>query len=141
MTELASLGATSVHHVGLAVHDLDAALQHYVDVLGGRIELRRAVAAFGVDAACVELAATGALVELLAPLDDESGVAKFLARRGEGLHHVCYAVGDIEASLDACRARGLRLIDERPRTGLHGSPVAFVHPAGMHGVLTELVQP
>lgn len=140
------IGATSLHHVGIAVTDLDVALEHYLSVLGGTLELRRDVAEFGVEAACVELpasgpAAGGALIELLCPIDEASGIAKFLARRGEGMHHVCYAVADIQAALAACRARGIRLIDEQPRIGLHGSPVAFVHPAGMHGVLTELVQP
>ncbi len=80
-------------------------------------------------------------VELLAPLGPETPVGKFLASRGPGLHHVAYQVEDIEATLDACRRTGLKLIDEAPRTGIRGSRVAFMHPRSTGGVLTEIVQP
>jgi len=80
-------------------------------------------------------------VELLAPLGPETTVGKFLARNGAGLHHVAYRVADVQATLDAARAAGLRLIDATPRTGIRGSRVAFLHPAATGGVLTEIVQP
>jgi methylmalonyl-CoA/ethylmalonyl-CoA epimerase len=80
-------------------------------------------------------------VELLAPLGPETPVGRYLAKRGPGLHHVAYAVDDVDAALDALRAAGLRLIDERARTGIRGSRVAFVHPSATGGVLTEIVQP
>ena len=104
---------------------------------------------FGVDAACIEWAGAagapgglshGTLFELLAPLDDSSGVARFLEAKGPGIHHVAWAVEDVTAALDALTRAGARLIDETPRLGLHGTPVAFVHPKSMGGVLVELVQ-
>jgi methylmalonyl-CoA epimerase len=136
----AAIPARGVHHVGIVVADLDAGIDHYCNVLGATIELRRELPDQGVDAASLHVG--GGLVELIAPLDvaSDNGVARFLAKRGQGVHHVAYEVDDVAASLEALRAAGVALIDEQPRVGLHGVPVAFVHPRGMNGVLTELVQ-
>jgi methylmalonyl-CoA epimerase len=130
---------TTIDHVGLAVEDIDAALALYRDALGMPLVHRETVAEQGVDAALLDVG--DGHVELLQPLSAETAVGKFLSRRGPGLHHVAYRVDDVEATLAALAAAGLRLIDERPRTGIRGSRVAFVHPASTGGVLTEIVQP
>jgi methylmalonyl-CoA epimerase len=93
----------------------------------------------GVEAALLDVG--DGHIELLEPLDPQTTVGKFLARKGPGLHHVAYRVASVQEALDACRAAGLRLIDETPRTGIRGSRVAFLHPASTGGVLTEIVQP
>jgi methylmalonyl-CoA/ethylmalonyl-CoA epimerase len=128
-----------IDHVGVAVEDIDGALALYRDGLGMKLEHREVVAQQGVDAAL--LGVGEGHVELLAPLGPETPVGKYLAKRGPGLHHVAYAVEDIDSALDAVREAGLRLIDERPRVGIRQSRVAFLHPASLGGVLTELVQP
>ncbi len=128
-----------IDHVGLAVEDIEAALPFYRDILGMPLVHTETVADQGVDAALLDVG--DGHIELVAPLGPESGVAKFLARRGPGLHHVAYRVADIEATLAALAAAGVRLIDESPRVGIRGSRVAFVHPASTGGVLTEIVQP
>jgi methylmalonyl-CoA epimerase len=128
-----------IDHVGVAVEDIDAALALYRDVLGMPLVHRETVSEQGVDAALLDVG--DGHVELLRPLRPDTAVGKFLAKRGPGLHHVAYRVPDIDATLDQLRAAGLRLIDERPRTGIRGSRVAFIHPASTGGVLTEIVQP
>ncbi len=127
-----------IDHFGVAVEDLDAALTLYTGALKLGLEHRQVVASQGVEAALVGVG--DGHVELLSPLDSETPVGKFLNRRGPGLHHVAYAVDDIDAALDEARAAGLRLIDERPRLGIRDSRVAFLHPETLGGVLTELVQ-
>ncbi len=141
-------GVVGIHHVAIAVRDLDESLAFWTGMLGATLELRAAVPEFGVDAACLEWAGAagapglphGTLYELLAPLDDTSGVARFLDSNGPGIHHVAWAVTDVPDALAALARAGARLIDETPRLGLHGTPVAFVHPKSMGGVLVELVQ-
>jgi methylmalonyl-CoA/ethylmalonyl-CoA epimerase len=128
-----------IHHVGVAVGDLDRALATYVDVLGGTLEHREALADQGVEAAAVLVGADR--VELLAPTGDETPVGRFVATRGPGMHHIAYAVDDVGAALHDLAAAGLELIDEVPRRGLFGLEVAFVHPDAVHGVLTEVVSP
>ncbi len=128
-----------IDHVGVAVEDIDAALPLYRDVLRMPLVHRETVQEQGVDAALLDVG--DGHVELLQPLGPDTAVGKFLARRGAGLHHVAYRVQDIEATLAALKAAGLRLIDEQPRTGIRGSRVAFLHPASTGGVLTEIVQP
>lgn len=128
-----------IDHVGVAVQDMDAALALYRDSLGLALVHRETVEEQGVDAALLDVG--DGHVELLAPLGPETPVGRYLASRGPGLHHVAYAVEDIEAELGRLRDAGLRLIDESPRTGIRNSRVAFVHPAAVGGVLTELVQP
>ena len=100
---------------------------------------RETVAEQGVDAALLDVG--DAHIELLQPLGPDTAVGKFLAKRGPGLHHVAYRVGSVEDTLDGLTAAGVRLIDERPRTGIRGSQVAFIHPSSTGGVLTEIVQP
>ncbi|MBV8955216.1 MAG: methylmalonyl-CoA epimerase [Solirubrobacterales bacterium] len=128
-----------IDHVGVAVENIDAALSLYRDALGLELVHRETVAEQGVDAALLDIG--DGHVELLEPLGPETGVGRFLARKGPGLHHVAYRVQDVEAALGTLSAAGLRLIDERPRGGIRGSRVAFLHPASTGGVLTEIVQP
>ena len=131
------LGA--LDHVGVAVEDLDSALTLYEQALKMPLSHRETVTEQGVEAALLDVGDSH--VELLEPLSADTAVGKFLAKRGPGLHHVAYRVGDIERVLDELAGAGIRLIDERPRIGIRNSQVAFVHPASTGGVLTELVQP
>ena len=129
--------ARGIHHLGVAVHDLDEAVDTYARLFGGELEHRAQVDEQGVEAAAVLVGA--GRVELLAPLGDETPVGKFLAKRGPGMHHVAYEVDDVQAELDRLSAAGAELIDAEPREGLFGLQVAFVHPDAVHGVLTEVV--
>jgi methylmalonyl-CoA/ethylmalonyl-CoA epimerase len=128
-----------IDHVGVAVTDMDGALALYHDGLGLPLAHRETVEEQGVDAALLDVG--DGHVELLAPLGPETPVGRYLAKRGPGLHHVAYGVEDIEAELERLRNAGIRLIDETPRVGIRSSRVAFVHPAAVGGVLTEIVQP
>jgi len=130
---------SAIDHVGVAVPDIDAALALYRDALGMELVHRETVSEQGVDAALLDIG--DGHIELLQPLDPETVVGKFLSKRGPGLHHVAYRVASVQETLDACAAAGLRLIDQRPRAGIRGSRVAFLHPASTGGVLTEIVQP
>jgi methylmalonyl-CoA/ethylmalonyl-CoA epimerase len=127
-----------IDHVGVAVEDLDEAVALYSERLAMPVEHRETVEEQGVEA--VLLGVGESHVELLRPLGPETAVGRFLERNGPGLHHVAYGTDDIDSALDAVRAAGLRLIDERPRTGIRNSRVAFVHPKSTGGVLTELVE-
>jgi methylmalonyl-CoA epimerase len=131
--------ALGIHHVGVAVGDLDDAVATYVGVLGGTLEHREELADQGVEAASVLVGADR--VELLAATGDDTPVGRFVAKRGAGLHHVAYLVDDVGSALRDLSAAGLELIDEAPRRGLFGLEVAFVHPDAVHGVLTEVVSP
>lgn len=126
-----------VDHTAIAVKDMDEALVRYCRLLGVEVYERVAVPQQGVEAAFLAIGDTS--LELICPTDPQSGVARFLERRGEGLHHVGLLVDDISAELDRLRRDGVELIDEEPRRGAHGS-VAFLHPRGTGGVLIELVQ-
>ena len=128
-----------IDHIGVAVADLDEAVDLYANVYGMPLVHRETVEAQGVEAVLLDIGDSH--VELLRPLSDETPVGKFLAKRGPGLHHVAYGVEDVESTLAGLRERGVRLIDETPRTGIRGSRVAFLHPAASGGVLTEIVQP
>ena len=128
-----------IDHVGLAVADLEEAIDLHVNVYGLPLVHRETVAEQGVEAVLLDVGENH--IELLAPLSDDTPVGKFLAKRGPGLHHVAYQVEDIESVLRTLRDQGLRLIDETPRTGIRQSQVAFLHPSASGGVLTELVQP
>jgi methylmalonyl-CoA epimerase len=129
--------ARGIHHLGVAVRDLDDALETYVRLFGGSLEHRDTLAEQGVEAVSVRLGE--GRIELLAALAEDTPVGRFLARRGEGMHHVAYEVGDVGAALDELAAAGAELIDEAPRRGLYGLQVAFVHPDSVHGVLSEVV--
>ncbi|MEA2209177.1 MAG: methylmalonyl-CoA/ethylmalonyl-CoA epimerase [Solirubrobacteraceae bacterium] len=128
-----------IDHIGVAVAQIEPALALYRDSFELDVAHREVVEDQGVEAVLLDVGENH--VELLAPLGDDTPVGKFLAKNGPGLHHVAYQVGDIDGALDAIRAAGLQLIDERPRTGIRGSRVAFVHPRSSGGVLTEIVQP
>ena len=125
-----------IAHVGIAVPAIEPALAFYRDVLG--LEPHPPEEADG--AAIVSLPFGDADVELLAPLADDTPIGKFIAKRGPGIHHICYRVPDLDAALERCRARGYRLIDERPRTGAGGRRIAFVHPKATAGILLELTE-
>jgi methylmalonyl-CoA/ethylmalonyl-CoA epimerase len=127
-----------VHHIGIAVADLDASLLVYRELFGATLEHRETVEEQGVEAA--SLRAGVSRIELLRSLGPETPVGKFLAKRGPGLHHVAFQVDDLAAELQRLRAEGAQLIDETPRRGLFGLQVAFVHPEATGGVLAELVQ-
>jgi methylmalonyl-CoA epimerase len=129
--------ARGIHHLGVAVHNLDDALGTYERLFGAELEHRARVEEQGVEAAAV-LVGSGR-VELLAPLGEETPVGRFLADRGPGMHHVAYEVEDVLLELGRLSAEGAELIDEEPRQGLFGLQVAFVHPDAVHGVLTEVV--
>jgi methylmalonyl-CoA/ethylmalonyl-CoA epimerase len=127
-----------IDHIGVAVEDLDEAVALYGERLGMSVQHRETVEEQGVEA--VLLGVGDSHVELLRPLGPDTAVGKFLARSGPGLHHVAYGTDDIDSALSFVRDAGLRLIDERPRTGIRGSRVAFLHPKSTGGVLTELVE-
>ena len=129
--------ALRIHHVGMAVEDLDDALATYERLFGASVEHRGTMADQGVEAASVRLGE--GRVELMASLGEETPVGKFLAKRGPGMHHVAYEVADLPAALQELAGRGAELIDDAPRSGLFGLQVAFVHPDSIHGVLSELV--
>jgi methylmalonyl-CoA epimerase len=128
-----------IDHVGVAVENIEAALGLYRDTFGMPLVHRETVTEQGVDAALLDVG--DGHVELLQPLGPETAVGKFISRRGVGLHHVAYRVPDVQRTLEQLATAGLRLIDERPRIGIRGSRVAFLHPSSTGGVLTEIVQP
>jgi methylmalonyl-CoA/ethylmalonyl-CoA epimerase len=130
---------SAIDHIGIAVDDLDAAVKLYRDSLGMPVVHRETVAEQGVEAVLLDVGESH--VELLAPLSPDTAVGKFLAKRGSGLHHVAYRVPSVDDTLTELANQGMRLIDERPRTGIRGSRVAFIHPSSTGGVLTELVEP
>jgi len=127
-----------IHHVGVAVDDMDEAIRLYTSLFGAEVAHRTTSEHDGLEAAF--LRAGDSEVELLRPLREDTPVGKFLARRGPGLHHLAVAVPDIDQALADAREQGLELIDETPRIGLHGSRIAFIHPRSVGGVLTELVE-
>jgi methylmalonyl-CoA/ethylmalonyl-CoA epimerase len=126
-----------IHHVGLAVIDLDEAIATYERLFGAYVEFRDSLAEQGVEAAAL-LVGEGR-IELLEPTGEDTPVGRFLARRGPGMHHVALQTDDVEAALRELSGAGARLIDETPRRGLYGLEVGFVHPDAVHGVLTEVV--
>jgi len=128
-----------IHHLGYAVEDLEAASRLYQERFGARLEEPEMVADQGVKASMFRVGESR--IELLEPTGPDTPVGKFLAKRGEGLHHVAFQVEDIEATLEELGRDGVELIDEEPRVGAGGTRMAFVHPRSVHGVLTELVEP
>ena len=130
--------APGLAHVGIAVTSLAAALPFYRDVLGITPEGAEPETADG--ASIVSLRFGDVDVELLEPVDPAGPVAKFLARRGPGIHHICYRVPDLDAALARCRAAGYRLVDDTPRRGAGGRRIAFLHPKATHGILLELTE-
>jgi methylmalonyl-CoA epimerase len=129
--------ARGIHHVGIAVRDLDEAVDTYSRLFGATLEGRGPVPGQGVEAA--SLVVGGGRIELLAPTESDSPVGRFLAKRGPGMHHVAYEVEDVQSALDGLAGEGAELIDGQPHEGLFGLQVAFIHPESVHGVLAEVV--
>jgi methylmalonyl-CoA/ethylmalonyl-CoA epimerase len=127
-----------IEHVAVAVSDMDAAIAHYRDVWGLEVEHRERVEDQGVEEAMLSLGESH--LQLLAPVGADTTVARFLDKRGEGLHHIAYEVDDLEAALGELKTKGIELIDEAPRPGGRGHMVAFVHPRDNNGLLVELIQ-
>ncbi len=126
-----------IHHLGVAVEDLDQAVATYERLFGAALERRETVPEQGVEAASLRIGEDR--VELLASLGEDTPVGKFLGKRGPGMHHVAFEVDDVGAALGELASQGAELIDEQPRHGLFGLEVAFVHPDSVHGVLAEVV--
>lgn len=127
-----------IHHVGVAVTDLDESIRLYRTMFGAELVHRQANEKEGLEAAFLRIG--DAELELMVPLRDDSPVGKFVSKRGPGLHHIAFGVADIEKAIDEARTAGLELIDAEPRMGMHGARIAFVHPKSVGGVLTELVE-
>ncbi|MHB8511008.1 MAG: methylmalonyl-CoA epimerase [Actinomycetota bacterium] len=127
-----------VDHVGIAVNDLDEAIAFYERAFGVKPSHRETVSEQGVEEAMIRVGESW--IQLLQPLGPDTPVGKFIARNGEGVHHVGYGVSDLEKVLEHLKAEGLKLIDEHPRRGSRGASVAFIHPKAVGGVLVELVQ-
>lgn len=135
--------AKAINHIGIAVKSIEAQRDFYEQTLGARFESIETVEDQKVRVGFFTLGPPGAEVrlELLEPTAPDSPIARFIEKKGQGLHHVAYTVSDIDKRLEALREGGIRLIDEQPRTGAHQARIAFLHPASSHGVLTELCQP
>jgi len=127
---------STIAHIGIAVPDIDAALAFYQDVLGATAKTLEPTDG----AAIVSLPFGDVDIELLEPRAADSPIARFLAKRGPGIHHVCYRVPDLDGALERCRRLGYRLVDEAPRVGAHGERIAFLHPKSTSGVLVELTE-
>ncbi|MEX2210899.1 MAG: methylmalonyl-CoA epimerase [Gaiellaceae bacterium] len=129
--------ARGIHHVGIAVRDLDEAVDTYSRLFGATVEGRGPVPGQGVEAA--SLVVGSGRIELLSPTEADSPVGRFLAKRGPGMHHIAYEVDDVQVVLDGLAGAGAELIDDEPHEGLFGLQVAFIHPESVHGVLAEVV--
>lgn len=129
---------TKVHHVGIVVNSADEALKFYRDALGLPVTADKMIEDQGVRGILLQIGESE--IELLEPTRDDTGIAKFLASRGEGMHHICFESDDVEKELEGARAKGLELIDEKPRPGLAGM-ICFLHPKSNHGVLVEFATP
>ncbi len=129
-----------IDHIAIVVQDLDAALGVYRDVLGLPLERVEEVPAEKVKVAFLPLPEGDGEVELVQPTADDTGIARFLAKRGEGMHHICFEVDDIEAAMDTMVASGLQVLEDKPRLGSQGQKYVFIHPKTAHGVLIELYE-
>ena len=129
---------TEIDHVAIAVHDLEAAIAYYADTFGATVAHRERIDSDGVEEALLKVA--DSYIQLLTPTSETSPVAKYLEKKGEGLHHVGYRVDDCAIALQSVKDHGGQVIDEQPRPGSRGTTVAFVHPKGAFGTLIELVQ-
>jgi methylmalonyl-CoA epimerase len=131
------MNVSGIHHLGVAVSDLDAAVETYRRLFGAEVELRETLEEQGVETALLRVG--NDRIELLSSLDPDTPVGRFLERRGPGMHHVAFEVDDVAAELEVLVAQGAELIDETPRRGLNGMDIAFIHPHATGGVLAELV--
>jgi len=140
MTNLPAGAAGFIDHIGIAVEDIDEALVLYRDLMGLELERLEEVPSENVKVAMLKLDRSGAVghVELLAPMTDDCNIAKFIAKKGPGLHHIAFAADDVEVMMERCREAGLRLLDEKPRTGAGGKQIVFLHPKSSGGVLMEM---
>ena len=129
---------TEIDHIAIAVNDLDGAIGYYQETFGAEVDHREVVESDGVEEALLKVA--DSYIQLLTPTRDDSPVAKYLASKGQGIHHVGYRVADCAQALESVKAHGHRVIDEEPRPGSRGTTVAFVHPKTAFGTLIELVQ-
>ncbi len=129
---------SKIHHVGVVVQSADQALKFYRDALGLPVTADRGIEDQGVRGVLLQIG--GSEIELLEPTRDDTGVARFLATRGEGMHHICFESDDVGAELEAARVKGIELIDQQPRPGLAGM-ICFLHPKSNHGVLVEFATP
>ena len=127
-----------IHHIGIAVYSLDEALKFYRDTFGLHVHAQDTVQDQGVKAALLTIGSSE--IELLEPLSPESAVGRFLARKGEGLHHICFQTPDVDGDLQALKEKGVELVDQQPRRGLAGM-ICFLHPKASRGVLVELATP
>ena len=127
-----------IDHTGIAVHDIEETAKFYRDLLGMELQGVEEVENQKVKVAFFKIGETN--IELVMPTSEDSPVAKYLEKKGEGIHHICYATDNIEKAIEHMKAQGARLIDETPRPGAHGARVAFIHPKSSKGVLTELSQ-
>ena len=132
------LTSMQLHHVGIAVVDLEQSIDLYRTAFGAKLVHRATNERDGLEAAFLKVGETE--LELMAPLREDSPVGKFVAKRGPGVHHVAFGVANIESAIAEARAQGMELIDAEPRMGMHGSRIAFVHPRSVGGVLTEFVE-
>lgn len=129
-----------IDHIAIVVRDLEAALQVYRDVLGLPLERVEEVSAEKVKVAFLPLPEGGGEVELVQPISDDTGIARYLSKRGEGMHHICFEVDDIQTAMDEVAASGLQVLEEKPRMGRQGQQYVFIHPKTTHGVLIELYE-
>jgi methylmalonyl-CoA epimerase len=127
-----------IHHIGIVVRNLEEAYAFYRDTLGLHVHKQATVEDQGVKAALLTIG--NSEIELLEPVNENGGVAKFLEKRGEGLHHICFETDDVDAELEATKKKGIAVIDQKPRVGLAGM-ICFLHPKANHGVLIEYAQP
>lgn len=128
-----------INHIAIAVQDIDEAARFFVDVLGLEVSAPEDVPTQKTRVAFVKLGEVK--IEFVQPMSEDSPVAKHIAKRGQGIHHICYETGDIEGTLAALKEKDVPLIDTEPRVGAHDARIAFVHPKGVSGVLTEILQP
>ncbi|HEX3036247.1 MAG TPA: methylmalonyl-CoA epimerase, partial [Thermodesulfobacteriota bacterium] len=130
----------SLYHVAIAVKDIETVEKLYEAALGLKVTHREVVEEQGVKSSMLEPESGGTPIELLEPLSENSPISKFLEKRGEGIHHICFTVDNIESVLKKLKEQGVQLIDESPRLGAYGAKVAFIHPKAMNGVLIELAE-
>lgn len=130
----------SLYHVAIAVRNIGEVERLYQKALGLKVTHREVVEEQGVRSSILEPEDGGATIELLEPLSNDSPISKFLEKRGEGIHHICFTVDNIELTLKRLKEQGVQLIDESPRLGAYGARVAFIHPKAMNGVLIELAE-
>ena len=138
MTLLSDHSINRIDHIGIAVSNLDEGVEHYGGILGLDLEGSEEVAGQKVRVAKFQIG--GVMIELLQSTDPEGPIAKFIEKRGEGIHHIAFGVGNIDRCLEDLKTKGVALIDQEARIGVGGSKIAFIHPRGMHGVLMELVE-